>query len=172
MSGGETTRIVLSFGSNVGDSVGIIREALKSVSSFVRDMRVSSLYLTAPQDYTEQPDFYNAVAAGNFDATPEDLLARIQKVEKDFGRDRARCVAKGPRTLDIDIILFGGRCVSLKKPDLEIPHRAAKKRLFVLVPLLEILPDAADPVSGELFRDIAAGLPNQGIKKAEGHIWD
>ncbi len=172
MYGDSGTEVVLGLGSNVGDSVGIIRRALKSISSFIRDMRVSSLYLTAPQDYTNQPDFYNIVAAGKFNSTPEDLLVLVHKVETEFGRDRVNGVYKGPRTLDVDIILFGNDCFSMKEPDLEIPHRSAKRRLFVLIPLLEIMPDAADPLSGELYRNIAAILPDQGVRKLEEKIWN
>lgn len=171
MNGDADTEVVLGLGSNMGDSVGIIRGALKLISSFLRDMRVSSLYMTAPQDYEEQPDFYNAVVAGRFSSSPESLLSLVHNVEAEFGRDRINGIYKGPRTLDVDIILFGDLCFSKKEPDLEIPHKSAKKRLFVLIPLLEIMPDAADPLSGVLFRNIAERLPDQGVRKLEEKIW-
>lgn len=167
----EGELVALSLGSNQGDSVSILRGALQRLSAFLSGMRVSSLYRTAPQDVTDQPDFYNAAVSGRFCRTPDALLRLVNGIEADFGRDRLHGVPKGPRTLDIDILLFGNRTVSCKAPDLEIPHPAMKKRQFVLVPLLEILPDAADPVTGMFFRDVLAGLPDQGVRKSEEELW-
>lgn len=127
-------------------------------------MRVSSLYVTKPREYFDQPDFYNAVATGEFRGSPRELLAIIGSIEKKWGRDRTREIPKGPRTLDIDIELFGN--IQIREPDLIIPHERMGERQFVLVPLLELLPDSADPVTGEPFRVIAERLPDQGVKKA------
>ncbi len=92
------------------------------------------------------------------------MLEHIQKIEKAAGRDRLSGIPKGPRTLDIDILLFGGLAVN--EENLVIPHPGMKKRQFVLVPLLELIGECADPVTGESYRDISRGLPDQGVRKA------
>ena len=162
---------VLGLGSNIGDSAGILRGAVKALSHCLSGLVVSSLYVTAPQDYAEQPHFFNAVVAGRFAYSPAELLFIANSIEADFGRDREAERLKGPRALDIDILLFGDRIVSSRKPDLAIPHRALKLRQFALIPLLEVLPRAADPLTGVLYRDILATLPDQGVKRREGFLW-
>ncbi len=169
-AGGEF--VVLGLGSNAGDSLSILRGAVSALSAFLSEMAVSSLYITAPQDYTCQPDFYNAAVSGRFAFSPETLLSVVNKIEADFGRDRSSEIPKGPRALDIDILLFGNRTIAMEKPDLTIPHKAMKQRQFALIPLLEIFPDAADPLTGTVFRDILVKLPNQGVKKLEASLWN
>ena len=163
--------VALGLGSNLGDCENILRGAVKALSHCLSDVAVSSLYITAPQDYADQSDFCNAVVAGRFAYSPDELLFIANSIEADFGRDRAQEIPKGPRPLDIDILLFGDRIVSMEMPDLAIPHRALKMRQFALIPLLEILPQAADPLTGVLYRDILANLPDQGVKRREGFLW-
>ena len=163
--------VALGLGSNTGDSFGILRGAVEALSYCLSGLRVSSLYITAPQDYTEQPDFCNAVVAGRFAYSPDELLFIANSIEADFGRDRAQEILKGPRPLDIDILLFGNRVVSSTKPCLDIPHKELNMRQFALIPLLEILPLAADPLTGTLYRDILVNLPDQGVRRQEGFLW-
>ncbi len=151
-------------GSNRGDSLGALRGAVASLGALLDDMRVSSLYVTKPMDYLAQPDFLNAAVVGQYRGTPRSLLEAVGAIEKRWGRDRANEIPKGPRALDIDIELFGDSLV--RETDLVIPHERMGERLFVLVPLLELLPDSADPVTGEPFREIAGRLSDQGVKKA------
>lgn len=154
---------MLSLGSNAGDSRGILTGAIAELGVFLADLSVSSLYLTEPQDYADQPDFFNLAAAGFFSGTPGELLDRTQEIERKAGRDRLSGIPKGPRKLDIDILLFGVR--TLHGSDLAIPHPGMRKRQFVLVPLLELLGECADPVTGESYREISRGLPDQGVRK-------
>ena len=163
--------VALGLGSNTGDSAGILRGAVKALSYCLSGLVVSSLYITAPQDYVAQPDFCNAVVAGRFAYSPQELLFIANSIEADFGRDRAAERLKGPRPLDIDILLFGDMVVSTEKPCLDIPHKALKMRQFALIPLLEVLPRAADPLTGILYRDILSRLPDQGVKRREGFLW-
>lgn len=156
--------VVLGFGSNTGDTREILRKAVADTGKILDTMRVSSVYLTTPQDYADQPDFYNLVVAGWFHGSAESLLRKISRIENQYGRDRASGIPKGPRTLDIDIELFGSGIIRTR--ELIIPHERLNLRQFVLVPLLELLPDCADPVTGELFRTISGKLSDQGIKKA------
>lgn len=147
----------------MGDSQSLLSDALLDLSSILEEIRVSSLYLTKPQDYIFQSDFYNLVVCGNFDGSARDLLNNIQRIENRFGRDRFSSIPKGPRTLDIDIILFGTAIISEK--DLVIPHESVKKRQFVLVPMLELESDCTDPVTGAFYKDILLNLPDQGVRK-------
>jgi 2-amino-4-hydroxy-6-hydroxymethyldihydropteridine diphosphokinase len=103
----------------------------------------SSLYSTAPVGYADQPRFFNAVAALETDLTPFELLGALLLIEKDFGRDRIRGFQNGPRTLDLDILLYGDYV--LGGATLEIPHPRLADRAFVLVPLNEIAPKAIEP---------------------------
>ncbi len=121
------------------------------------------MYLTAPQEYTDQADFFNLVTSGFFSGSPGELLEYTQKIEMEAGRDRLHGIPKGPRTLDIDLLLFGD--LEVNEQALVIPHPGIKKRQFVLVPLLELLRDCADPVTGESYREISRMLPDQGVRK-------
>lgn len=155
---------MLGLGSNRGDSLAALRGAVKALGSILEGLQVSSLYISKPRDFLDQPDFYNMIVAGGYRGTPAELLAETSKIEKHWGRDRDKEIPKGPRTLDIDIELFGTEQVGEER--LVIPHERMRERLFVLMPLLELLPDFADPVTGEPFREIAERLPDQGVKKA------
>jgi 2-amino-4-hydroxy-6-hydroxymethyldihydropteridine diphosphokinase len=131
------TLVYLGLGSNQGDSPAILAGALEELSHFGCITAVSSLYLTQAQDLPEQADFYNAVVAIRTDLRPLALLHLIGIIESDF--QRRRTIPKGPRTLDIDILLYGNQEYNL--PNLTIPHPAMLKRAFVLVPLAEIAPN-------------------------------
>ena len=109
----------------------------------------------------DQADFLNLVVCGETDLQPEELLSRTQAVEARFGRDRSRERRKGPRTLDIDVLLYGGLVVDT--PDLAVPHPGMAERAFVLAPLEELSPGLRHPVTGELFSSYLAGTAGQGI---------
>ncbi|MDR1787943.1 MAG: 2-amino-4-hydroxy-6-hydroxymethyldihydropteridine diphosphokinase [Treponema sp.] len=148
--------VVLGLGSNLGDSPAVLAGAAARLGELLTCPRQASLYLSAPLHVTEQPLFYNTAVAGRFDGPPEALLAAAQRIEAAFGRDRARETRWGPRPLDIDILLFGGRIVST--PLLEIPHPRLKERRFALVPLLELEPDAVEPGTGAPYRAFLEAL--------------
>lgn len=135
----------LSLGSNLGDRLGYLREAARLLAERgVRPVRASSVYETAPVGVTGQPPFLNAVIQVETDLTPPGLLEATQSVERALGRERS--VRWGPRTLDIDILLYDGQHVDL--PGLQIPHPRMHQRRFVLLPLLELQPDAVIPGAG------------------------
>lgn len=116
----------------------------------------SSLYSTAPVGYADQPRFMNAVVGIDSHLGPRELLVSLLGIEREFGRDRASAVVNGPRTLDLDILLYGDAIVS--ESGLEIPHPRLAEREFVLVPLNEIAPDARDPQSGASVKELLEKL--------------
>ena len=143
-------RVALSLGSNVGDSKGNIRDALKELSKVVDDMKVSSFYRTEPVKIKFQPDFINIAVVGSTVLSPLSFLRYVNMMEKELGRVRE--IRFGPRTLDIDIIFFGSEIV--KTDLLKIPHPEFEKRLFVLVPLAEIAPHFCNPEDGRKVHEI------------------
>lgn len=155
---------VLGLGSNRGDSRALLGMAIRDLSEILDDVRLSSMYRTAPQDYAEQDDFLNLACSGLYDGSARDLLGAIHRIEANHGRDRESEISKGPRTLDIDILLFGDAV--MRERDLVIPHERMRQRQFALVPLLELLPDSADPETGESYRLINRSLGDQGVIKA------
>ncbi len=137
------TRTWIGLGSNQGDRADQIATALREVDALERSrvVRVSSLYETAPVGKTDQPFFLNAVAEVETDEDPRGLLRGLLAIEQRMGRSRG--VRWGPRTIDLDILIFGG--VSEVSDDLTIPHPRLAERAFVLVPLVEIAPDVLVP---------------------------
>jgi 2-amino-4-hydroxy-6-hydroxymethyldihydropteridine diphosphokinase len=137
---GSAPPVFLGLGSNVGDREENLARGLRLLGSrgFVVSA-ASSLYETEPVGGPPQGPFLNMVVRGETDLAPEDLLAQCLETERDLGRVRAERF--GPRTLDIDILLYGD--LVLDTPDLTVPHPHLHERLFVLVPLSEIAPDEA-----------------------------
>jgi len=125
----------------MGDREGNCRKAIELLAEAGRVMRVSSLYRTEPVGYHEQEDFINAVAEVETDLTPADLLRVCHAIEDRLGRKRG--LRWGPRTADLDILLYGSQVVN--QPGLAIPHPRIAMRKFVLIPLVEIAPDVVDP---------------------------
>jgi 2-amino-4-hydroxy-6-hydroxymethyldihydropteridine diphosphokinase len=144
------------------DSLRILRSACAALGERLRGLRVSPVYRTAPLFFTAQGDFLNLVCAGDWEGDAEGLLGFVQAVEAAFGRDRAGEIPKGPRTLDIDIALFGNEVISTE--DLRVPHPGITGRAFVLVPLLELFPSARDPVSGKSYKSFLDCLPRDGVE--------
>ena len=117
-------RVFLGLGSNIGDGAKIIRGAFSELSSILDGARLSKLWRSRALYVEDQPDFVNAAATGETALSPRSLLAAVNAIEARFGRDRGRERLKGPRTLDIDILLFGTQAIS--EPDLIIPHPASR----------------------------------------------
>jgi 2-amino-4-hydroxy-6-hydroxymethyldihydropteridine diphosphokinase len=163
-------RVYLGLGGNKGDSAATLRAAFAELQRFLGEARISSFYESAARYYEDQPNFVNAAASGLTDLAPRDLLAAIHGIEADFGRDRGREINKGPRTLDIDILLYGERLVV--EPDLVIPHAGLRERKFALLPLVELAPDLRDPATGVAFSRILAALPPQGIYLLQAADYD
>jgi 2-amino-4-hydroxy-6-hydroxymethyldihydropteridine diphosphokinase len=134
--------IYLSLGSNLGDRAANLRAAIAALPSANLHVRkVSSFYETEPVDYLDQPWFLNCVVEGATDSQPVDLLHALRAIESQLGSKKT--FAKGPRLLDIDILLFGE--LSLDTPELQIPHPRMLERKFVLAPLAEIVPQLQHP---------------------------
>jgi 2-amino-4-hydroxy-6-hydroxymethyldihydropteridine diphosphokinase len=157
-------RSYLSLGSNVGDREGHLREAIQRLEIAGSVVAVSSLYETEPVDFIDQAWFLNCAVALETAQTPERLLAVLLEIEQQMGRRRTQ--RKGPRTIDIDILLFGDAIVD--SPGLTIPHPALERRRFVLEPLAEIAPDARHPVLNKTIRELFDALPpGQAVKKSK-----
>lgn len=130
------SRVFVSLGSNLGDREGLLaaaREALAALPG-TKLLAASRIYETAPQDHESQPDFLNQAVCLETGLLPRDLLAECQRIERDHGRIRG--LRFGPRTLDVDILLF--QDVESEDPELTLPHPRMLLRAFVLVPLAEI----------------------------------
>jgi 2-amino-4-hydroxy-6-hydroxymethyldihydropteridine diphosphokinase len=136
-------KVLIGFGSNLGDSVANCLAAIEQLGSHshIRVLARSSLYRTRPQVLTEQPWFINGVVLCETDLSPDELLDVLYQIESHFGRDRR--IRWGPRTLDLDLLSFGDHQVKL--PSLTIPHPRLHERRFVLEPLLEIAPNWVHP---------------------------
>ncbi|SFK99436.1 2-amino-4-hydroxy-6-hydroxymethyldihydropteridine diphosphokinase [Lysobacter sp. cf310] len=140
----------VGLGSNLGDSAAILRGAFQALAALPRTrlLRASSLYRTPAWGVTAQPDFVNAAAMLETTLTPQALLTAMLAIEREAGRDRREDGSDrwGPRTLDLDLLLYGQH--SLDEPGLRLPHPHLHQRAFALLPLLEIAPDAQIPGIG------------------------
>lgn len=155
--------VYLSLGSNIGDREANLRRALELLEApGAHITRVSSLYDTEPVEMRSQPRFLNLVAELKTDLFPLQLLNRIAKIERELGRKRT--VDKGPRTIDIDILTFE-RFV-MDTAQLTVPHPRMTERRFVLEPLAELEPEFRHPVLRRSVRELLAGLPAQGVRRA------
>lgn len=150
-------------GANLASSAGTPEATLAAAAlrlqSLGRVTSRSSLYSTAPVGFAAQPRFVNAVVALETDLDPQGLLIRMLSIEREFGRNRAAGFPNGPRTLDLDILLFGD--LVIHAPDLEIPHPRLAERAFVLVPLGEIAPQLVDARSGATVSQLLHSLKDK-----------
>jgi 2-amino-4-hydroxy-6-hydroxymethyldihydropteridine diphosphokinase len=154
--------VYLGLGSNVGDSEALLKSALEGLDGRdLRLLRVSSLYETEPIGFREQRWFLNLVAEFETELFPKQLLRRMQKIEMHLGRRRT--IENGPRTIDIDILLYGN--VVMKTAELEIPHPRYRERRFTLAPLAELSPGLRDPVTRKTMAEMLAGLAGQSARK-------
>ncbi len=158
-------KVYLSLGSNLGDRQANLDGALRLLAAGgCRAVKRSSVYETAPLYYLRQPAFFNMAAACETRLTPEGLLALIGRVEGAL--KRRRLFRNGPRTVDIDILFYGGRVVS--GGDLRVPHPRLAEREFVLAPLAEIAPALRHPVTGLTAAAMLAALPPGGARRLPG----
>lgn len=153
--------VYFSLGSNIGDREANLRAALAQLESpGLHILRASPIYETEPVDYAGQRWFLNLVAEAESTLFPLQLLNRIQKVELALGR--IRTVPKGPRTLDIDILLYGKTI--MHSASLEIPHPRIAERRFVLAPLADLAPDLRHPVTHRTVYQMLESAPVSGIR--------
>jgi 2-amino-4-hydroxy-6-hydroxymethyldihydropteridine diphosphokinase len=150
-----STLVYLSLGANVGDCARNIREAIARLEASGHVIAASSFYETEPVEFTEQAWFLNCAVTLETTMTPVQLMAALLTIEREMGRQRTQ--NKGPRTIDIDILLFGDTVVD--SPELTIPHPAMQHRRFVLEPLAEIGAEVRHPVLGKTARELLDVLP-------------
>lgn len=146
----------VALGSNLGDREATIRGALEAlaVEANIEVVAVSTLVDTEPVGHVDQPRFLNGAAALDTDLSPRDLLRVLLAVEQRFGRTRDGAVPHGPRTLDLDLLLYGD--AEIDEPGLTVPHPRMHERRFVLGPLAELAPGLEVPGKGAVETLLAA----------------
>ena len=147
-------KLFLAMGSNVGDRVGYIYDAIVRVGCLVEVAKVSTLYESQPWGVEDQPAFLNCCLECYSHLEPFELLKKLKHIEKTVGRvERFRW---GPREIDIDILIYGEYVIDTE--ELKVPHPYICDRDFVLVPLLEIAPDLKNPRTGQALSECMPGL--------------
>ena len=154
--------VLLSLGSNIGDRASHLREAIEALRGLGDVTAISSFYETEPIEFTRQPWFLNCAVMLETEKLPKPLLAAVLRIERAMGRKRT--IDKGPRVMDIDILLFGSSIINTAQ--LTVPHPALHERRFVLEPLAEIAPDARHPVFHKTVTELRDALPpGQAVRK-------
>jgi 2-amino-4-hydroxy-6-hydroxymethyldihydropteridine diphosphokinase len=152
--------VYLSLGSNVGDREANLRAAIAALpAAGVRVTRVSAFYETEPVDYLEQAWFLNCVVEGETEVPALELLRELRQIEARMGSKKL--VAKGPRLMDMDILLYEQETVDT--PELQVPHPRMHLRRFVLVPLAEIAPEVRHPVKKMTAAQMLARTPDRSV---------
>ena len=161
------TVAILGFGGNIGDTRKLIAAAIERLAANPRITieDVSALYLTPPWGKTDQPPFLNAAARIETSLQPRALLNAILDVERYLGRERIE--RWGPRTIDIDILLYGS--VEIDEPFLHIPHPRLTERAFALKPLIDVMPDAM--IGGRPAKDWLALADSSGMRRIGEKGW-
>jgi len=152
-----------SLGSNVGDRARNLRDAIRALETLgVHVVRVSSLYETEPVDYLDQAWFLNIAIEAETELGALELLRALRQIETQMGS--RKLIAKGPRLIDMDILLYGDQVIDT--PELQVPHPRMHLRRFVLEPLAEIAPNVRHPVSGLSAAEMLARTPdNSAVRK-------
>ena len=154
----EPVVAVVGLGGNVGDSVAVLRQAMDALRALpaTRLLAASALYRTPAWGMEDQADFINAAVALETSLQPRALLQRLFAIERRFGRVRSADGSDrwGPRTLDLDLLLYGDAV--LDEPGMRVPHPRLHERAFALVPLLEVLPGAVIPGAAAMAQALAA----------------
>jgi 2-amino-4-hydroxy-6-hydroxymethyldihydropteridine diphosphokinase len=148
-----STTVYLSLGSNLANRGAMLRTGIEALANaHVRVKKISSFYETEPVDFLDQPWFLNCVVEAETDLSPHELLGTLRRIESSIGSKKE--FAKGPRLLDVDILLYGDK--SVDSPDLQIPHPRMLQRKFVLAPLAEIAPSIKHPFWGKTAEELFA----------------
>jgi len=155
--------VFISLGSNIGNRLQYLQRAVSLLELIgqVNVVKVSSVYETDPVGYEEQAAFLNMVVEVETSLTPHEILKECNKIEAELGRTRE--IHWGPRTVDLDILLYNEE--NMKTQDLIIPHPRMMERGFVLIPLVELQANLVDPQSKQLIADVAH------VQKEGVHLW-
>jgi 2-amino-4-hydroxy-6-hydroxymethyldihydropteridine diphosphokinase len=152
--------VYLSLGSNLGDREKNLRDAIAALpTSGVQVIKLSSVYETAPVDFLDQPWFLNCALEAQTDLSSSALLTALRAIETQMGSHKP--VPKGPRLIDLDILLYGNEIIDT--PHLQIPHPRLHLRRFVLQPLSEIAPDLRHPISNRTISQLLATSPDKSV---------
>lgn len=153
--------VYLSLGTNMGDRRANLDRALELLTADqIQVVQQSSVYETAPRDVVDQPWFLNLVVECEMNYSPDELMRGILQIEKEMGRDRSSAaVHRGPRLIDIDILLYDN--LIIQTPQLTVPHPRMLERRFILEPLLELAPELKDPMTGRPLRSALTAVLDQ-----------
>ena len=160
------TNVFLGIGGNLGDRRATMRSAVEMLRAVIDDVRVSSLYETAAWGVTNQPSFLNAVVRGQTELPPLDLLDATQSIENKLGRVRTQ--HWGPRSIDIDILLYGPDVISELR--LTVPHPYIAERGFVLRPLADLAAGLTLP-DGSFVGELLTTIGQDDLRQIEGPRW-
>ena len=147
--------VYLSLGSNVGDKQANLEQAIGELARLGTVRKRSALYETEPMEITDQPWFMNCAVELETELMPKQFIAAVLDIEREMGRKRTK--KKGPRTIDVDVLLFGKSIIEMK--GLTVPHPAMHLRRFVLEPMVEIAPEVRHPVFKRSMRELREALP-------------
>lgn len=152
--------IFLSMGSNLGDRLTNLQDAIRSLPPIIQLLSQSQIYETEPWGYTEQPAFLNLVVKASTELSPKKVLTFIKDIEVALGRKAT--FRFGPRLIDLDILLYDD--LVLNSPRLTIPHPRLSERGFVLIPLAELAPDLIHPVTRKTIQQLLSTIDTTGVK--------
>jgi 2-amino-4-hydroxy-6-hydroxymethyldihydropteridine diphosphokinase len=161
----------VALGSNLGEREALLRAAIEQIAQMpeTRLGRISSLYDTAPVGELDQPNFLNAVVQLETALTARQLLWNLLLIERRLGRVRHVARRYGPRTIDLDLVLFGDQVIDT--PDLKLPHPEYHRRAFVLVPLAEIEPRLVHPLLGLTAEELLAQIEERPAVRRMSRLW-
>ena len=158
--------IYLSLGSNLGDRLANLQNAISALPPKIKPLNQSSVYETSPWGYSNQPDFYNQVIKAETQLKPADVLVYIKSLEVSLGRQET--FRFGPRLIDLDLLFFD--TVILNTPVLTIPHPRITERAFVLVPLAEISPDLIHPGIDKTIQQLKSAIDTSSVTQIHSPV--